>query len=479
LIQVTETNADGLRHDFKVVVSNGILQERVDARLDELARSVTLPGFRPGKVPVTVLRKRYGGSVMGEVIQETVNEGTQQALAEKGLRPALQPKIEITKFEDGGDLEYTLSIETLPTIDTSDFSGIELQRMKATPADVEVDKQIERLAEAQTAYTTEEGRAAESGDAVVIDFVGSIDGKEFDGGTAKEYQLVIGSGSFVPGFEEQLVGVKAGEHRDVSVAFPDDYPSAELAGKQAVFAVEAREVKKPEKAAVDDELAKKMGLDDLAALRKAISDQMSSDNDRMSRERLKRQLLDALADRFDFAIPVGLVDSEFEAIWKQFGEEIANTSAEKDAAKSEDELRAEYRTIAERRVRLGLLLSDVGERNNIEVRQEELNRAMAQQARRFPGQERKVIEYYQNDPQAMAQLRAPLYEDKVVDFILEMVTVTDREVPVDELLRDPDDENATDAGAGEKSEKPKARRTRKAKAKNESGAEEDESKTGG
>ncbi len=464
MIEVTETSAEGLKHEFKVVVAGSAIEERVDAKLGELASTISLPGFRPGKVPMSLLKKRYGSAVMGEVIEETVNEGTQQALTEKGLRPALQPKIEITNFEEGGELEYTLSVEVLPEIDPDDFSAIEVEQLKAQPTDEDVQTHLDRLAEAQTTFETEEDRKAESGDAVVIDFVGRRDGTEFDGGSAKDFQLVLGSGSFIPGFEDQLIGASAGQNLDINVTFPESYGAEELAGQDAVFEVDVKEVKRPEKAAIDDEFASKMGLESLEELKQTLNAQIKTDYDRVSRNRVKRKLLDELADRCDFEVPTGLIDAEFDAIWQQFGAQTSDSEEGADKLeKSEDELKADYKEIAERRVRLGLLLSEVGNRNNIEVHQEELNRAMAEQARRYPGREREIIQHLQDDPQAMSQLQAPIFEDKVVDFILEMVNVTEREVTPDELLNEPEDDESE--GNSEPKAKSKAKSGSKSKAK--------------
>lgn len=472
MIEVTETSAEGLTHEFKVVVAGTAIEERIDAKLGELASTITLPGFRPGKVPMSLLKKRYGSAVMGEVIEETVNEGAQQALSDKGLRPALQPKIEITNFEEGGELEYTMSVEVLPEIDPQDFSSIEVEELKAQPADDEVQTHLERLAEGQTTFETEEGRKAENGDAVVMDFVGRKDGVEFDGGSAQDFQLVLGSGSFIPGFEDQLIGTEAGSHLDVNVTFPEQYGAEELAGQDAVFEVDVKEVKRPEASEIDDEFATKLGLENLEALKTAIRDQIKSDYDRISRSRVKRDLLDELAKQYDFEVPPSLVEAEFEAIWQQFGQEIAQQGADEsgDSGDSEnkepegpdEETKAEYKEIAERRVRLGLLLSEIGTQNNIEVHQDEINRAMAEQARRYPGHEREVIQQFQENPEAMNQLRAPLFEDKVVDFILEMVKVNERDVTPEELMKEPEDDEPKEESKSKA--KPKGKAKAKAKA---------------
>ena len=433
MIEVTQTSAEGLKREFRVVVEDATIEERVDAKLGELAGRISLPGFRPGKVPLSLLKKRYGAAVRGEVLEETVNEGTRRALSDQGLRAAVQPEVEVTKFEEGGGLEYRLAIEAFPEIESVDFSAIEIEQLRAQPTEEHVQSHLEWMAEAQTTYETEENREARSGDAVVIDFVGRRDGVEFEGGAAQDFELVLGSGAFVPGFDDPLIGATAGRHLDIDVTFPETYPAEELAGRSVVFEVDVKEVKRPEQPAIDDGLAVKMGVENLEELRKAVSDQIRSDYDRVSRERVKRQLLDALAERCDFEIPRGLVDDEFKEIWGRLGDEHL-TSDEEDPPKSEEEAREEYRAIAERRVGLGLLLSDVGRRNNIEVQEDEINRAMAEFARRFPGKEHEIVRELRNDPQAIARFQGPILEDKVVDFILEMARVSEREVTPDELL---------------------------------------------
>ena len=433
MIEVTQTSAEGLKREFRVVVEDATIEERVDAKLGELAGRISLPGFRPGKVPLSLLKKRYGAAVRGEVLEETVNEGTRRALSDQGLRAAVQPEVEVTKFEEGGGLEYRLAIEAFPEIESVDFSAIEIEQLRAQPTEEHVQSHLEWMAEAQTTYETEENREARSGDAVVIDFVGRRDGVEFEGGAAQDFELVLGSGAFIPGFDDPLIGATAGRHLDIDVTFPETYPAEELAGQSVVFEVDVKEVKRPEQPAIDDGLAVKMGVENLEELRKAVSDQIRSDYDRVSRERVKRQLLDALAERCDFEIPRGLVNDEFKEIWGRLGDEHL-TSDEEDPPKSEEEAREEYRAIAERRVGLGLLLSDVGRRNNIEVQEDEINRAMAEYARRFPGKEHEIVRELRNDPQAIARFQGPILEDKVVDFILEMARVSEREVTPDELL---------------------------------------------
>ena len=435
---------------MSVVVDAKDLDNKLTSKLTELAQQIRMPGFRPGKVPVPLLRKTYGQRVMGEVLEETVNESTSKVLEDKELRPAMQPKIEITKFEDGSDLEYTIAVELMPTIEPIDFSGIKLERMVAEVADSAVDERLNALAEQMKSFSdAAEGQAAAEGDAVVIDFKGSIDGEAFDGGAANDFQLELGSGSFIPGFEDQLVGLKAGESKTVEVTFPEEYGSADLAGKAAEFAVDVKQVKVPLPVPVDDSLAEKLGLENLDALRTSLRDQMGQDYAGLSRARLKRTLLDALDEAQQFEVPPGMVEAEFEAIWGQVTKDLEDQGKTiADLDKPEEEAKGEYRKIAERRVRLGLLLSEVGRQNNIEVSQEELTRAIADQARRFQGQEQQVFEYFQSNAEAQAQLRAPLLEDKVVDFILEMADVTDRTVDLDELMRDPDDDGTAEPDAG-------------------------------
>jgi trigger factor len=380
--------------------------------------------------------------VMGEVLERAVSDSSNQAMMERGLRPALQPKIEVKSFAENADLEYTLAVEILPEIQPANFGEMKLERMQVDVPDAEIDKALSRIAEQhERSEKIAEDRPTQSGDIVIIDFVGSIDGKEFQGGSATDFRLKLGSGQFIPGFEDQLTGAKAGEQRDVNVTFPENYGNSELAGKPAKFAVTVKEIHKPIAATLDDALAKQMGLDDLETLRKAVRDQLGRDYARIVRSRLKRQVLDRLAEQHQFAVPQGMVDLEFDAIWKNVEEERKQgpLSDPALAGKSEDELKAEFRRIAERRVRLGLLLSEVGRLNNIQVSQEEVNRALVEQARRFPGQERRVIEYYRNNADALAQLRAPLFEDKVIDFIIEMAAVTDKPATIEELMKEPEE----------------------------------------
>lgn len=473
-MQITETATEGLRREFKVVVPAADIEQRMTSRLTEIGRSVRLPGFRPGKVPMTVLKKRYGSAVMGEVLERAVNDTSGEALREQNLRPALQPKVEITNFNEGTDLEFKLAVEVLPEIQPMDFSELKLERLKPEVPDEEVQQALERVAKQQRKSETVE-RAAETGDVVVIDFKGSVDGKEFPGGSAEGYSLELGTGSFIPGFEDQVVGAKAGEARTLSVTFPADYGAADLAGKAASFEVKVKEVRALQPQPIDDSLATAVGLEKLDELRQSLSEQIERNYEDLARQRLKRALLDRLAERHEFAVPQGMVDIEFTAIWRTYEQErVRQKSAagdpEPEEALDEEKLKVEYRGIAERRVRLGLLLAEVGRNHNISVTPDEINRALTERARQFPGQERRVIEYYRNNPEAIDQIRAPMFEDKVIDFILERAELTERRVPVAELLKDDEEE-----GEGEVKTEAKAEAKAEA-AETESAAVEDGTK---
>jgi trigger factor len=437
-MQVTETNADGLKREFKVVVPAGQLEQRTENRLAEIAREVRLPGFRPGKVPLKIVRQKYGASILGEVLEAAVNEGTGSAIEQKGLKPAMQPKVEITSYAEGKDLEFTVALEVLPEITAMDFASISLEREKALAPEDEVAETLSRIAERHESTEMVE-RASAAGDVVVIDFVGKKDGEAFPGGSAQGYSLKLGSNTFIPGFEDQLIGKKAGDTVVVDVTFPEGYGNEDLAGKPAQFDVTVHEVRAAKAAELDDELAKKVGMDSLDALKQAIKDEIVRELDGVSRTKLKRALLDVLAANHDFQVPQGMVDQEFEAIWKQVeADKQAGRLDESDAGKDDETLKADYRALAERRVRLGLLLADVGQKNEVTVTQDDVNKALVEEARRFPGQEHLVFQYYKNNPDALNSLRAPIFEDKVIDFILELAKVADKEVSAADLRKDPD-----------------------------------------
>ncbi len=447
-MQVTETNADGLKREFKIVVPASTLQDKTDTRLKELSHQVRLPGFRPGKVPMALMKKKYGASVMGEVLEAAVQEGSQQTLAERDLRPAMQPKIEIVSFEEGKDLEFKMDVEVLPTIGAMDFASIELERPKVVVPDAEIEEALGRIAESRKqAEATGSKRKSKKGDILEIDFVGRVGGEEFPGGKGEGFDLELGSNTFIPGFEDQLVGAKIGDVSTVTVTFPEDYHAKDLAGKEAEFEVTVKELKEPKVPEINDDFAKTVGLEDLEALKAAVREQMDKDYAGIARNRVKRALLDKLADMADFEVPGGMVDLEFDAIWAQVEEAKAKDDLdEEDKGKSDEELRDEYRALAERRVRLGLLLAEVGQKNAIQVSQEDLNGAIMQEAMRYPGQEQAVFQFFQNNQQALNQLRAPIYEDKVVDYILELAQVTDKEVSPEELAAEPETAGTKKAG---------------------------------
>src|SRR6266446_6282038 len=412
-MQVTELAADGLKRQFKIVVPAGDLSAKVDERLVEMARTAQMPGFRPGKVPVGLLKKQYGQALFGEAVEQAVNSSTAKAIEDRGLKPAMQPRVDLKQLEEGKDVEFEVAIEVLPEIGKLDFSDVALERLKAAVPDKDVDEAIDRIAKANREQKpVEPPRPAQKGDAIKLDFVGSVDGKEFPGGAAQDYTLEIGSGSFIPGFEDQLIGAEA--------------------GKEVVFKCTIKEILEFVDKPADDELAKKNNFENLEAMRKAVADRIGQDYAQVSRSMIKRQLLDKLAESHKFAVPEGLVEGEFNAIWQRIEE--AKKAGEK-LEDDEDKMRQEYRDIAERRVRLGLLLADVGRSNSIEVTPEELNQAVMREAMRYPGQERQVLEFYGKNAELKEQLRAPIFEEKTVDFILELAKVNEKSVTPEELLK--------------------------------------------
>ncbi len=437
-MQVTETLNEGLKRGYKVVVSAADIAQKIDVELDDVAKKANLPGFRPGKAPKGVIKKRFGQSVMGDVLQRAVQDTTSQALLERNLKPAMQPKIEVTSFDEGKDLEYTVSLEVLPEIVPVDFKTIDLERPKAEPGDAEIAKALDSLATSQRkTQKVEAAREAKLGDTAVIDFEGFMDGEAFPGGKGNDHPLELGSNQFIPGFEAQLVGKKAGDKVDVNVTFPAEYGSEKLAGKEAVFKVEIKELREPLPVTIDDEFAKGLGFEDLETVKKVVKDQLARDYQRAARAKVKRALLDKLSDAHNFEVPPGMLEMEFQQIWGQVeADRKRGVEDPEHKGKTDDQLKDEYKAIALRRVRLGLLLAEVGRANDVQVTQDEVNRALGEQVRRFPGQERQVVEFYRSNPELLAQLRAPIFEEKVVDFILELAKVTDKPVTVEELFKE-------------------------------------------
>ncbi len=473
-MQVTETNSEGLSREYKITITRQDLDDRLMNHLESIRGQVRMNGFRPGKVPVPFLKKTYGKAMMGDIIQEAMNEATQQAINDNELRPALQPKVEVDgelePVVDGAeDLNFKIAVEIMPDFDITDLSKLELDRPVAEVEDGDLTEMLERLAEQNRSYSERSEKSkAKDGDALQIDFVGRVDGEEFDGGKGDDIRLVIGANQFIPGFEEQLVGAKKGEEKTIKVTFPEDYGAEHLAGKEAEFDVTVNSVSEPDEAKVDDALAEKLGLESLDKLKETLSNQVADDYKSISRARLKRNMLDRLDELHDFELPPGMVESEFEQIWHQ----VQHQPEEEKEDKPEEELKAEYQTIAERRVRLGLLLAEVGRVNNISVSQEELNRAIAERARQYPGQETQIFQFYQQNPGAMAEIRAPLFEDKVVDYVSELATINDVKVSREELMKDPDEEEKPEKKAAPK-KKSAAKKKTAAKKKDDAGEEAD------
>jgi trigger factor len=446
-MQVTETLSEGLKRAYTVVVPAADIETRRAARLANLGKTLNLPGFRPGKVPTTVVRQRYGTAVNAEVLEESVTQATQQVLTERGLRPALQPKVDVVGLDPTGgagtDLEFKVELELLPEITLPDFGTIQLTRMKVEATPETVDKAVADIAQRNRtleAIPAEElgDRGAARGEVLTVDYVGRIDGTEFPGGTGKDIEVEIGGTGFIPGFSEPLEGMKPGESRTTEVTFPADYGVPTLAGKAASFEVTAHALSRAVVPAADDELAKKLGFDDLAAMREMLTRRVQNEYDQLARLRLKRELLDALAEVTKFASPEGMIEQEFSQIWQRLeADRQANRLDEDDKGKDEETLKAEYRGIAERRVRLGLLLAEIGRVNSITVAQDEMTRAMRAEAMRYPGQEQNVFEFFRQNPRATDTLRGPLFEEKVIDFILELAKVEEKTVTLEELSKDP------------------------------------------
>jgi trigger factor len=448
-MEITQTVAEPLHREFRIIIDANDLDTRLTGRLEEMKSQIHLKGFRPGKAPVSFLKKTFGRKVMNEIVEEAVSETSQKAVTDNALKPALPPQVDyVTPLDDvvGGkaNLEFTVRIDLMPDFEVTDLTGIPVEKLVSTVGDKDIDESLESVAQQARTYSPrQEGEVAQEKDAVTLDFVGRVDGEEFAGGKAEDFNLVLGSGQLIAGFEEQLIGAKAGEERVVRVTFPPDYPDSNLAGKPAEFAVQVKEVKSPDALAVDDELARKLGVPSLGALKDRIRDQLKLDYNRASRLHLKRRLLDALDARHDFPLPEAMVSREFDLIWRQVEEELKREGrTPEDEGKSEEELKAEYRRIAERRVRLGLVLARIGEQNGIAVSQEEMQRAITTRARQYQGQEQEAYNFLASNAQAQAEIRAPIFEEKVVDFIAELANVTERKVDRETLYLDPDEAEA-------------------------------------
>ena len=460
-MQITQTKKEDLKREFAVKMTAEEIDQKVNEKLEELGKTVKMAGFRPGKVPLSLLKSKYGKSVMGEVLDSAVNDSTVKAIKDNDLRPAMRPKIEVKAFDEKVGLEYVMAIELLPEIKLMDIASIKLEKLIAKPEAKVVKETLSRIANTnKTSMKVEETRAAKTGDIVVIDFDGTVDGQPFPGMKGNDFSLELGSKSFVDTFEDQLVGSKAGDAKTVKVTFPKDYSHDKLQGVKAVFEVKVKELRAPVEPVIDDEFAKKLGFESLAKVEEALEKQIQGEYDQMARMYLKRNLLDVLDEKHAFDVPAGMVDAEFHGIWQQVkGHQHSDDPHHvhgpdcKHEEEGTEEEREEYRDIAHRRVKLGLVLAEVGRLNKIEVTNQELQQAVIAEARRYPGKERQVFEYYQKNPQALEAVKAPVYEEKVVDFILERSRIDTRQVPIEELTKASEAEPPKKANPASKAKK--------------------------
>jgi trigger factor len=449
-MQVVEKLNEGLSRVLEVTVTRDLLTSKLDAKIAEIAPKMNIKGFRPGKVPQAHVRKMYGKELMGEIVQDTLNETTQKAMEQASIRPASQPELkpigDIEQVIAGkSDLAYEIAVEMMPIFTPVDVTTIELKRPVYEPTDADIDEALKTVTDANKQFEAKAGKGkaapkAESGDKLIIDFKGFTGDEQFAGGTAEDAELVLGSNMFIPGFEDQLIGAKKGEEKTVNVTFPEDYGAKELAGKEARFEVTVKDILAPKAGEADDELAKSLGLESLEQLRGILKTQLEQQYKGAARFKMKRQLLDALDEKHDFELPKRMLEAEFQGIWAQVQQDKAQGQlSDEDAAKSDEELRAEYMKIAERRVRLGLVLAEIGTRQNVQVSDQEVSQAIMAEARNYPGQERQVFEFYTKNPAAAAQIRAPIYEEKVCDLIFTLAKVTDEPISKEELLKEDDE----------------------------------------
>ncbi|HHG91262.1 MAG TPA: trigger factor [Devosia sp.] len=444
-MQVTETLNEGLKRKLEVTIPATDLKSRQDDKLKDLKAKANIKGFRPGKVPLGHLKKIYGQSIMSEVMQDAINKAVQTSLEERSEKAAAQPKVDMSEdqseinkvFSGEADLRFDVAYEVLPTIELMDFKTIEIEKPVIPVTEEDVDKEVNRLFIERREYEEKKaGAKVAMGDKIGLSFVGKIDGEAFEGGSSDHAHLVVGAGQYIPGFEEQLVGMKKGDKGEVKVSFPSDYGSAELAGKEAVFEVEILHIDTPKDAKLDDDFAKTFGVDSVSALKDAVREQITASHDSMVRQRVKRLILDALDEGHRFDLPEQLIDNEFAGIWQRVMHELEQEKKTfEDEGTTEEEAREQYRAIAERRVRLGLVVAEVGNLNKIEISDEEHQQALIAEVRRFPGKEQEVYDYYRKNPEALAGLRAPIFENKVVDFVAELAKTTEKEMSRDELAK--------------------------------------------
>ena len=437
-MKTKELKAEGLQKKYSVTIENKDFEAKVNAKLEHLAKTTRIPGFRPGKAPKEMLKQKYRASVLGEALDEAVNDAVNAVIKENNLTLATQPNVKIEKFEDGKDIKLEMTAETMPEIKLGDFSKIKLEKPVAEVPEAEIKKALDYIVHSrrETVKVEDTGYKAVKGDSVVIDFVGSVDGVEFEGGKGTGYPLELGSGAFIPGFEDQLIGAKTGDKVDVKVKFPENYHAKNLAGKDAVFAVEVKAVRQPKQIEINDEFAKTVGEKDLASLRENIKKRIAGDYEHASKLKLKRQLLDRLDESYDFDVPAGLVDAEFKGIADQYEHaKKLNQLDEHEKNTPEKKLMEEYKKIASRRVKLGLLLAKVGEDSKVGITAEDINQAIMSEAKKYPGQEKVVLDYYMKNPKAVEALRAPIMEEKLIDLVLGKVKIEDKKVSVEELYK--------------------------------------------
>lgn len=461
-MDVSLTLSEGLMREYSIVLTAAEIEQRVDERIAKLATEVKMPGFRPGKVPASVVKTRYGQQALGEVLQASLDEATRQIIEENDLRVATNPALDVNEYEEGGDMKATVKMEVMPDIDPVDLSKLTIDRPSVEVSDAEVDEAVERIAdENRPTQPIAKPRPAKSGDTVVIDFIGRVDGEAFEGGSAEGHRLALGSNTFIPGFEDGLIGAKAGEKLDVPVTFPDEYPAEHLAGKESIFEVTVHEIHEQGEAKIDDEFASTLGMDNLAALKAAVREQIGRQHSTAIRAKVKTSVLDGLdATVGEFDIPPSLVAQEYSQICHamhphEHSEDDHDHSC--DDGMSADE-KAEADQLARRRVRLGMALTDIGRINNLQVSEEEKNRAIFAEAQRYPGQEQQVLEYFQQNPQAAQQLAGPVFEDKVIDYILEIAKVNDQVITVEELYKVEEEAKPAKKPAAKKAAKKSAKK---------------------
>lgn len=455
-MKINSSQADGLKRTYEIVIASKEVDDQLASQLESIGKKAKIPGFRPGKIPMSVLKQRYGKEVMDEVLWNSINQATRKLVEDEDIRPATKPDVHIQSYEDGGDLAFELKMEIMPDVPAIDYESITIADYQIDIPDSEIEEGLERLRNSRKHYhAASDDKIAANGDAVKIDFVGKLNGEPFEGGKGEGFQLELGSGQFIPGFEEQLEGVKAGDEKTITVTFPEQYHSSNLAGKEATFDVTVHSVLEPHIPELNDEFAQELGLESLDALRNAVKDQVMADYQQMARNKAKKQLFDHLDDTIQFDVPEQMKEMEFQGVWEQL--QRAKAEGDESLNKPEEELKTEYQAIAERRVKLGILLSEIGRQNNLQVSKDELTQAVMRQAQMFPGQERKVFEFYQKNPDHVDELRGPIIEDKAVDFILERVKREPKTVSAEEL--------AVDDEAPAISEKKKAASSKKKTAK--------------